>query len=143
MSTPKPVEYIGRRDGTSTWKIGPWYVHAANKVARDNKLSTRKSNEVFYVAETYSQTTPESAEHGDFSDTGYECLGQFYSLKELIKRINDGGFGEHNWNRTGANLYQSDSHTICYRTGTEQQNCLHIEASESNMLRLQHALEGA
>lgn len=137
------LEFIGRREGISTFKAGPHYVHGTNKTRVVEMLEQRKSAEVFYVSETFSQVTPESAEHGDFSDTGYEDYGSFYTLKELIKRIESDGF-EVNLHERGTRIdaYQADFSTVCYRTGTEQRNCLHITGSERNIARLINALRG-
>lgn len=133
----KTAKFIGRRENMSTFQVGPHYVHVSNKPALLKMLNSKRAAAVFYVSETYSQTTPESAEYGDYSECGYENYGQFYTLKELLKELNGRCYHDNG----NGSFYDSDSRTICYRTGTEQQNCLHVTASAQNMERLNRALQ--
>lgn len=90
----------------------------------------------YWVSETYSEITPESAEHGDFSDTGYEYgydaknkYRQAYSLKELIKSFVDRGDYTNAENFQPGQASQSlyaGYNTSDYRTGTERENALHV-----------------
>ncbi len=77
----------------------------------------------FKVNRTYSETTPDSASAGDFSDTGFVFEDQIYTLRELIDYIKAEKFereGKTNWLTQGW-------FTSCYSTGTEREECLHIE----------------
>jgi len=76
----------------------------------------------FNVNKTYTQVTPESAEHGDYSDTGFEFQDQQYTLRELINYIKQNGFvreANTDWLTTGY-------WTQCHYTGTEKCFDLHI-----------------
>ena len=77
----------------------------------------------FIVNETYSEITPESAESGDFSETGFEFEDQEYTLSELISYIKSEGYYREgkstNWFTTG--FYVED-----YATCTEKERNLHI-----------------
>lgn len=132
------IEFIHRHENLSIYRVGPHTVSAQNKTELEKTLSERKPSEVFHVSETYSQITPESAEEGDFSDTGWTDHGSFMTLREVRDRILDtvGTYFEGGFEGTSVDLYQSDYHTVCYRTGTEEQACLHITCSERNMKRL-------
>ena len=139
MKNLKP-QFIGRRESISTYRLGPFHLHVLNKKDLQRKME-RKSRTVFYVAETFSQVTPESAKHGDFSDSGFNDFGSFHSLKEVLARIDDGGFNELNHFVESLNAYQSDSYTVDYGTGTEETCCLHVSGSARNMARLKKILE--
>lgn len=96
---------------------------------------------LFNVAQTYSEWTPESAEHGDFSDTGFE---QEYStdwkLKDILRAIEDQGVDHIQDDGCTLSIY-GWSYTSCYRTGTERELCLHIEASPRIINRLKKLIK--
>lgn len=77
----------------------------------------------FVVSKTYAEITPESAEHGDFSETGFVFEDEVYTLRELIQLIKSEGFyreGKTNWLTTGFSV-------SCYKTSTEREENLHIK----------------
>lgn len=77
----------------------------------------------FEVSRTYAEITPESAEQGDFSETGFVFNKEIYTLREIISEIKREGFyreGSTSWFTTGF-------HTTDYATGTEREENLHIE----------------
>jgi hypothetical protein len=77
----------------------------------------------FLVSRTYSETTPESATEGDFSDTGYVHEAEEYTLRELIDLIKRDGFYREGGTRWLTNGWSTE----CYRTGTEREENLHIK----------------
>jgi len=82
----------------------------------------------FNVSMTYSNVTPESAELGDFSETGFVWQDQPYTSLELIDLIK--GFGYYELSDHGGNsidLY-GESFTQDYTTGETCQECIHITA---------------
>jgi hypothetical protein len=92
--------------------------------------------QLFSVGKSYSETSPESVERGDFSDNGWEFEPTFdFSLSDLIWEIKSQGV-EHieEWSDSidiyGPTVVKS------YRTGEEVQNCLHIKASLRVIKRL-------
>lgn len=76
----------------------------------------------FIVSETYQEVTPESAEYGDFSDTGFVFQDEPYSLRELIDYIKRSGYA-----RQGLTRWLSTEESIdCYQTLTYRSTNLHI-----------------
>lgn len=133
----KQLKFIGRREGISTYQYGPHYIHAENKLKILEMIASKRAGEVFYVSETYSQVTPESASEGDFSECGYSHYGTFYTLKDVlsmerIKSGRDNGDGS---------FYDGDFHVVSYRDGIEEEGCSHVTASKRNMERLRLILE--
>lgn len=78
---------------------------------------------IFKVSRTYAETTPESVEHGDFSDHGFVFQDEIYTLRELIEYIRSEGFTRES---RGTRWLETCWHTECYRTGTERQDNLHV-----------------
>jgi len=74
------------------------------------------------VSRCYSECTPESAEDGDFSDSGFVYESEELEVQELAREIRLGGFyreGCTEWLSTGF-------HTSDYSTGTEREETLHF-----------------
>lgn len=74
------------------------------------------------VSRCYAECTPESAQDGDFSDTGFVYEANAFTFSELVREIRDGGFrrdGSTGWLSTGF-------HTEDYRTGLEREESLHF-----------------
>lgn len=78
----------------------------------------------FLVSKTYADVTPESAEHGDFEDTGFMWEDVEYTFRELVEE-----FSGHNcWQLAeGADWLTSGIFTVCYRTCRDREENLHIE----------------
>ena len=79
----------------------------------------------FIISRTYSETTPESAENGDFSDSGFideRARCDFRELIDLMRQHPEAsaghGAGPLVWYSTG---YSVDD----YSTGTEREECIH------------------
>lgn len=96
-------------------------------------MSTR--NERYWVSETYSESTPESAADGDFSETGYlygynakNGYRQSFTLKEIVEQFirRDYVYAENYCSRSTSQSLYGSTYTSDYRTGTERQECLHI-----------------
>jgi hypothetical protein len=78
------------------------------------------------ISRTFAEITPESAEDGEFSETGFITEREEVSFSELVKLMkehyqpssspNDGGTGV--WYSTG---FQTED----YSTGTESEECIH------------------
>ena len=81
-----------------------------------------KNAPTIIVSRCYSEVTPESAEDGDHSDTGFVYEAEEMTAQDLAQEIRNGGFhrdGCTEWLSTGY-------HTICYRTGTDREETLHF-----------------
>ena len=75
----------------------------------------------FLVSKTFTQVTPESAEFGDFSDSGFVWQDVPYTFRELVELLDsrewdfDGGVISNGWN------------VIDYATMTEEEEQLHVQ----------------
>lgn len=77
---------------------------------------------LFNVSETYQHTTPESAEYGDFNETGFNWQNVEYTLSELVDYIKDNHFAS-----SGGDWLQTYNEIIDYRLGLEESLSLHVE----------------
>ena len=89
-----------------------------------------KSTPSILINTFYSEITPESAEHGEFSDCGELEQNLALSFSELVSFIRRNGFAKDSesarWLST--NYFVND-----YRTLTERQETLHFSsANEAN-----------
>jgi len=74
------------------------------------------------VTRCYEEVTPESAEDGDFSDTGVVYENEPFSFRDLVSEIRKGGFY-----REGSTEWLTTSHEVtCYRTLTSRAETLHF-----------------
>jgi len=83
------------------------------------------------VAITYSEITPESAEKGDYSDSGFVEESRAVTFRELVDLIwREGFLAERGtaWLSTGFSVTD-------YRTGTEREECLHFSRENPQRLR--------
>ncbi len=83
-------------------------------------------NNFIIISRTFSEITPESAEIGDFSDTGFIAEREEVSFTELVDLMkehyqpsNSGSIDNNTWFSSG--FYTSD-----YGTGTEREECIHF-----------------
>lgn len=74
----------------------------------------------FLVSETYALCTPESAEYGDYVETGFDFENVEYTFRELYEYIKSEGY-----TLEGGSLYVYP-YTIDYATCTDKTSCLHI-----------------
>lgn len=122
-----------------------WYSTDTQKNMRKTiktELSYGQGIPRFIVAVTYSNTTPESTEYGDYAETGYLQKEALYSLKQVLSKVSDFGPIE-NFCKTSTNqsLYSSSGYTIDYSTCTDLYECLHISGPKKAMLRLNRILK--
>lgn len=94
----------------------------------------------FLVSQTFQCVTPESAEHGDYSDQGYEFKETPYTLRELLREIKDQGNDNVSFWGTTMSIY-GWNYTSDYKTGEDTQKCLHIKASNRALKRLERILK--
>lgn len=82
------------------------------------------------ISRTYSEVTPESAEDGDFSDTGFVYKDNEFTFRELVRELRDcchlsashPGDRSNVWASTGFS-------TSDYSTGTEREESVHFSRS--------------
>lgn len=78
--------------------------------------------------EIYFQTiTPESAEQGDFAETGHEETKKLSSIQEAIKEIQKYCVEASSSNFHKGIWYSSTDPDTDYTTGEEKYNTLHLE----------------
>ena len=91
--------------------------------------TTAMPKERFLVSRCYSEITPDSAEDGDFSDTGYVTDPRWMTLEDVLHELRDcteissnGKLTGYEWARTGYSV--SD-----YQDGTEREETVHIKSA--------------
>lgn len=92
----------------------------------------------FIISKTYQTVTPESAEHGDFADSGYEFEDVSYTFRELVDLIYHDGFIEPSIfpPKSGDDFWLSSDYEIeDYSTGEEISYSIHLENKSPRMLR--------
>lgn len=111
--------------------------------------SKRDPAQPFSVSMTYEVVTPESAEHGDVEDQGYDYEDEAMSLTDVVREVQKHGpydeiqeMPDHRAGSRGAllRLYESEG-SVNYRTGAETRHALHIRGSERAIRRLAQVLE--
>lgn len=83
----------------------------------------------------YSETTPESAEQGDFSDTGplheeYNC-DDFDAVIRMVQEYGSAGWSSWPHCKGTADWLQSDWEITDYSTATERQTTIHAVNNRS------------
>ena len=78
------------------------------------------------VDRCFSEMTPESAEDGEHSDTGFLAQDEAYTFRELVRLMRDHGAASC-WPASGdtCEWYSTDWDTVCYRTGTQRECSMH------------------
>lgn len=89
-------------------------------------------NNFIIISKTFADTTPESAEHGDYSDRGFidECMQVTFSeLVELMKEHNQPSMSPNDGN---VNVWYSCSpYTTDYSKGIERETSIHFHRSNT------------
>ena len=85
----------------------------------------------FLVSETYQQVTPESAKHGDYSETGFIFEDQVYTLSELKDYIRSEGYSrDRNMGCKKSSpcsaWMETDSYYADLSNGTLESKSLHV-----------------
>lgn len=84
------------------------------------------------ITKTYDVVTEESAEHGDFADSGFVYKDQPYGFRELIETIEFGGFNEPDSSH-GVPRWLSTAPDQDYRTGDYTTYSLHPARDKQSM----------
>ena len=97
----------------------------------------------FMVGTTYEEVTPESAEHGDFDDQGWELESSEFSLRELYDLITD---RQYLWERNDDRSWYTNSEVIDYSDMRTRSYVLHVkvpnERSERYYKKLMEVIYG-
>ena len=91
-----------------------------------------KNNEpTILVSRCYSEATPESAEDGDFSDSGFVYEAEEMTVQDLAREIRNSGF-----RREGCTDWLQTSWEVTdYSTGTEREESLHFHRDNPPRLK--------
>ncbi len=129
---------------TGEWALNPAYfresLHEDDEIG-DYKAYAMKHGLPPRITITFSRTTPESVEHGDFSDSGYleeegvsmepDDIDQEEGLTVIDKAadfLDDHGAHEPSSSEFHPGVWYSDGwSTIDYTTGTEEERNYHLE----------------
>lgn len=91
---------------------------------------------------TYQVVTPESAEDGDFHETGF--IGKGLSLRDAIESLGipEGGIEANCWPTNGARWVTAYNVEYDYSSGSEESRSLHFpdEMTEASKIRLMRLL---
>jgi hypothetical protein len=83
-------------------------------------------NNYIIISRTYAETTPESAEIGDFSDTGFITQYEEVTFTQLVELMRDYSSASQSPNDGSIDVsYSTGFYTSCYRTGTDRQDTIH------------------
>lgn len=86
-----------------------------------------------FLSQTYQIVSEESAEHGDFEDTGFDWEDVPHTFKEVVDLIKDCGF-IHKSDSHGVPRWLSTEDDIDFQTGDRESKSLH-PASDSRSQR--------
>lgn len=78
------------------------------------------------LSQTYQTVTPESAEDGELSDSGYEWAGAPHGFRETVELIRSGGFTQRP-DSHGVPRWLSTDAEEDFRTGESTTRSLHPE----------------
>lgn len=79
------------------------------------------------ISRTYSETTPESAEHGEHSDCGFVAEREPVSFRDLVDLLREHPCPSESPTRVDARTwFTSHPWTACYQTGTEREESVHL-----------------
>lgn len=78
------------------------------------------------ISRTFAEITPESAEDGDFSETGFITEREEVSFSELVELMKEHYHPSSSPNDGGTNVwYSTGFYTEDYATGNERQESIH------------------
>lgn len=83
----------------------------------------------FLVSKTYSQVTPESAEFGDFFDSGFVWQDVPYTFRELVELLDS-----REWDFDGYSI-SNGWNIIDYSTMTSEEEQLHVKCPTARHMR--------
>ena len=77
------------------------------------------------VDKTFDEVTPESAETGDTSDSGFVTIGERLTFRELVRELRDHPFASCSQVSGSAYEWASTEPQTDYRTGAERRESIH------------------
>jgi len=95
---------------------------------------------MYKVSKTYDVVTPESAEQGDFSESGFVYEEKSVDLTELLEEIKELGYYENYHPKQKHQSLYGEPDTDLY-TGADTTYALHVRGSKEAMSALDAVLE--
>jgi hypothetical protein len=83
------------------------------------------------ISRTYATISPESAEHGEYEETGFLAEREEVTLRELVELLR-GGRPSSSPSCGTPNEWVEYSHDTDYRTSTETIECVHLCREQVN-----------
>ena len=83
------------------------------------------------ISRTFEEVTPESAENGDVSDSGFVYESQGFTFRELVSEIKNGNF----YRESATEWLSSSPWVSCYATYTERSESLHFDRANPERAR--------
>ena len=84
-------------------------------------------NNFILISRTFSETTPESVEDGDFSDSGFISEREEVTFRELVEIMEKHRQPSTSGGEIDTNVWFSTGfEVIDYGSGTEQEECIHF-----------------
>ena len=103
------------------------------------KSASPKPHAPYVVSITYDVTTPESAEQGDFAETGFEREPAPMTLRETVQALDNYGGIYVQTHPHGLASYAEDG-VENYRTGENTRYAVHVKGSTRAMFILEKIL---
>lgn len=90
-------------------------------------------NNFIIISRTYAETTPESAEIGDFSKKGFIAKKEKVTFSQLVALMKDHTHPSQCPNDGNINVWYSSSwHTTDYNKGTQREESLHFHRQNTS-----------
>jgi hypothetical protein len=87
---------------------------------------------------TFTESNPESAEDGEYSDQGFIAEDCAYTFRELVEELK-----RDNYNREGADWAYTHPEIADYETMTEHSTQIHVSRSNANYQRARRYFDKA
>lgn len=88
-------------------------------------------NNFILVNKTFTEISEESAEHGDFSESGFISENEQVSFRELVELMSEFTEASQNPNNGNTHVWLSTGYQTNFSTGDEREECLHFSRDNS------------
>ena len=90
-----------------------------------------KMNNFILVNKTFTEISEESAEHGDFSDSGFLSENESVTFRELVELMSEFRQPSQSPNDGNVHVWLSTGYQTNFATGDEREECLHFSRENS------------
>jgi hypothetical protein len=89
-------------------------------------------NNFILINKTFAEVTPESSEHGDFSDSGFISQDEQVDFRELVQLMKEHLDPSSSPDPMNTNTwYSSGYYTENYKTGTDRETSIHFSRNNT------------